>query len=70
MNVSLLRYWTAAVVLAGTTACGSGPLTTSQQTGAASTSQPSEVKLDGSSTVFPISEAVAEEFQKANEARA
>lgn len=29
-------------------------------------SQPSIVKIDGSSTVFPVTEAVAEEFQKAN----
>jgi phosphate transport system substrate-binding protein len=66
MNVSPLRYWTAAILLSCTTACGGGSSTTSQQTGASPTSQPSEVKLDGSSTVFPISEAVAEEFQKAN----
>ena len=33
--------------------------------GAPATSGPSLVSLDGSSTVFPISEAVAEEFQKA-----
>jgi phosphate transport system substrate-binding protein len=32
--------------------------------GAPATSGPSLVSLDGSSTVFPISEAVAEEFQK------
>ena len=63
MNVSPFRYWTAAMVVASATACG-GTSTTSQQTGASSTSQASEVKLDGSSTVFPITEAVAEEFQK------
>lgn len=33
--------------------------------GAAATAGPTLVTLDGSSTVFPISEAVAEEFQKA-----
>src|SRR6187200_3141068 len=33
--------------------------------GGAAGSGPSLVSLDGSSTVFPISEAVAEEFQKA-----
>jgi phosphate transport system substrate-binding protein len=40
-----------------TAACGGGP----SSTGSAS---PALITLDGSSTVFPISEAVAEEFQK------
>ena len=43
------------------TACGGGQ--TSSSGGAAA---PSVIQIDGSSTVFPISEAVAEEFQKAN----
>jgi phosphate transport system substrate-binding protein len=43
------------------TACGGGQ--TSSTGGAAA---PSVIQIDGSSTVFPISEAVAEEFQKAN----
>ena len=47
-----------AVVLAG---CGGG-----QPTSSAGSAASSVVTLDGSSTVFPISEAVAEEFQKAN----
>ena len=48
----------AAALLTG--ACGGG------QTGAGGgSSSPATVTLDGSSTVFPISEAVAEEFQKA-----
>ncbi|AOY81101.2 PstS family phosphate ABC transporter substrate-binding protein [Moorena producens JHB] len=38
----------------GITSCGGGSTPTAQ------------VKVDGSSTVFPISEAMAEEFQKAN----
>ena len=43
-----------------TAACGGGPAGTgTTQSGRAAT-----VTLDGSSTVFPISEAVAEEFQK------
>src|SRR5512134_3242412 len=41
-------------------ACGGG----SSEGPAAS--NPTLIQLDGSSTVFPISEAVAEEFQKAN----
>jgi phosphate transport system substrate-binding protein len=45
------------------TACGGGQ--TSSTGGAAA---PSVIQIDGSSTVFPISEAVAEEFQKANTA--
>ena len=42
-------------------ACGGGQ--TSSTGGAAA---PAVIQVDGSSTVFPISEAVAEEFQKAN----
>jgi phosphate transport system substrate-binding protein len=45
-------------------ACGSGQ-PSSTEGGAAA---PSVIQIDGSSTVFPISEAVAEEFQKANTA--
>ncbi|MGE0360638.1 MAG: PstS family phosphate ABC transporter substrate-binding protein [Vicinamibacterales bacterium] len=47
-----------ALVLAG---CGGG-----QPTGGGGTGAAAVVTLDGSSTVFPVSEAVAEEFQKAN----
>lgn len=36
---------------------------------AAAAAAPGAVTIDGSSTVFPISEAVAEEFQKGNKAR-
>ena len=43
-------------------ACGGG----SSEAPAASNAAPALIQLDGSSTVFPISEAVAEEFQKAN----
>ena len=51
-------WMVAAALLTG--ACGGG------QTGAGGGSgSPATVTLDGSSTVFPISEAVAEEFQKA-----
>src|SRR5262245_57516025 len=48
-----------AAVLA--VACGGGG-----ETPATSSAGPTLIQLDGSSTVFPISEAVAEEFQKAN----
>ncbi len=63
----------AAVSLIAT-ACAGNQTTTSQGTGnsasPAATTAPSNlsgsVLIDGSSTVFPISEAMAEEFQKAN----
>ncbi|MGE3273836.1 MAG: PstS family phosphate ABC transporter substrate-binding protein [Vicinamibacterales bacterium] len=41
-------------------ACGGGA-----PAGSGGAAEPSVVRIDGSSTVFPISEAVAEEFQKA-----
>ena len=44
--------------------CGGGP--SSQPAGG--DAAPAVIKIDGSSTVFPISEAVAEEFQKVNPA--
>lgn len=55
-------WFFAAALLA--TGCGGGSSATSTQTPAAA--QATTVTLDGSSTVFPISEAVAEEFQKAH----
>src|SRR5918996_6191818 len=64
MKLSRLLYSAGlALVVFTAAACGGG--TTSGPGGGAS--GPTEVKLDGSSTVFPISEAVAEEFQKANQ---
>jgi phosphate transport system substrate-binding protein len=50
-------------VVALAAACGGGQ-SASTETAAA----PTVIQIDGSSTVFPISEAVAEEFQKANKA--
>src|SRR5215217_7700070 len=67
MHVSLLRCGPLPFLLALTAACGGGSSTANQQTGTPRTSTQAEVRLDGSSTVFPISEAVAEEFQKANQ---
>src|SRR6185503_19596422 len=52
--IALVSAMTAA-------ACGGG-----SSESAASNAAPAVIQLDGSSTVFPISEAVAEEFQKAN----
>jgi phosphate transport system substrate-binding protein len=48
------------VAVLGVVGCGGGP-----SPGESSATSPTLVALDGSSTVFPISEAVAEEFQKA-----
>jgi len=56
----------APVVLAATlAACGQSAQDARTGGAAPASSGPSLVTLDGSSTVFPISEAVAEEFQKA-----
>ena len=57
-----MRLCAIALVSATTAAaCGGG-----SSESAASNAAPAVIQLDGSSTVFPISEAVAEEFQKAN----
>lgn len=45
-------------------ACGGGAPAMTEGTGVSST--PSVIAVDGSSTVFPVTEAVAEEFQKLN----
>src|SRR5688500_10470803 len=50
-----------AVLLTG---CGGGQPQTTGETSAT----PAVIQIDGSSTVYPIAEAVAEEFQKANKA--
>lgn len=59
MGLSHVCRLAPAVVLAFAVACGGGG--SSSQ---ARTSTPSDIKVDGSSTVFVVSEAVAEEFQK------
>jgi phosphate transport system substrate-binding protein len=45
------------------TSCGGGG---TQEGGQPSTAAPQVIAIDGSSTVFPVTEAVAEEFQKQN----
>lgn len=60
----LLRH-TAPVALVIFTLAACGSSSQDARSGAASSAGPSLITLDGSSTVFPISEAVAEEFQKA-----
>ena len=57
-----MRLCAIALVSATTAAaCGGG-----SSESAAPNAAPAVIQVDGSSTVFPISEAVAEEFQKAN----
>jgi phosphate transport system substrate-binding protein len=56
---------TAAVVAAvAAAACGRSATPPANETGAGALS--GMIRVDGSSTVFPISEAIAEEFKKAN----
>ena len=63
MRHSLLRAASTALVLF-TVACGGGSTPAQQEGGAAAPE--ALITLDGSSTVFPIAEAVAEEYGKAN----
>ncbi len=62
----MLRFRTPlgglALLVAFSTACGGGGSAPAESNAA-----PTLIQVDGSSTVFPISEAVAEEFQKANQ---
>ena len=62
MTNTLIRYGFLLFVAALLAGCGGGS-TASTET---ATATPSVIQIDGSSTVFPITEAVAEEFQKAN----
>ncbi|NEQ31428.1 MAG: PstS family phosphate ABC transporter substrate-binding protein [Leptolyngbya sp. SIO4C5] len=74
-NLRTMRFaYSVSLValLAGLAACGGGETTTSEE-GASETASAEggselsgSIAIDGSSTVFPISEAMAEEFQKAN----
>ena len=65
--VTRLINTTAALCLAGVSllAAACGPSAQDARQGGGTSSGPTLISLDGSSTVFPISEAVAEEFQKA-----
>src|SRR5262245_16469557 len=58
----LVKFFGLGVIALLITACGGG----GEESSATSIGSPALIQLDGSSTVFPISEAVAEEFQKAN----
>src|SRR5688572_30704716 len=59
---SCVRPWGPGVFAILMTACGGG----GGEPQGTSSGQPAPIQVDGSSTVFPISEAVAEEFQKTN----
>jgi phosphate transport system substrate-binding protein len=62
MNVSVIRGLAAFAALSCALGCGGG----GSASGDAGATSPSIVKVDGSSTVFLISEAVAEEFKKSH----
>jgi phosphate transport system substrate-binding protein len=61
--MTMKRYMFAACLTAALTAGACGRGTTSEQAGDELRGM---IRVDGSSTVFPISEAVAEEFKRAN----
>jgi phosphate transport system substrate-binding protein len=67
MSHGFSRYACAALATVAMAACGGGPAGQGEQAG---TGSPTLIRIDGSSTVYPISEAVAEEFQRASEGRA
>ena len=56
-----MRYVLSLLLIAATAACGGQETATSQEGGAAAI-----IRIDGSSTVYPISEAVAEEYKAAH----
>jgi phosphate transport system substrate-binding protein len=60
--MTMKRYMFAACLMAAVTAGACGRGTTSEQAGDELSGM---IRVDGSSTVFPISEAVAEEFKRA-----
>src|SRR4026207_1240819 len=60
----LIRYIAPLALVATLAACGKAARDARTGSSAPAAAGPSLVSLDGSSTVFPISEAVAEEFQK------
>ena len=62
----LSRVLPLVVLVAGLTACGSGDGGEQQGATTETSTLSGSITVDGSSTVFPITEAMAEEFQKAN----
>ncbi|MEL7226359.1 MAG: phosphate-binding protein, partial [Cyanobacteria bacterium J06576_12] len=70
-SARLAYSFSILALTASLTACGGGTATTDGEPAAdagaaAGDGVSGEIQIDGSSTVFPISEAMAEEFQAAN----
>jgi len=67
MDSTFRRRAAALIVLAASLALAAcGPRSADQTAADGGAAPPQVISLDGSSTVFPISEAIAEEFQMAN----
>src|SRR5687768_85630 len=66
MLFSHFRHIASLALLAGTLAACGPSAQDARTAGSGGGSGPSLISIDGSSTVFPISEAIAEEFQKAD----
>jgi phosphate transport system substrate-binding protein len=64
MDQFVRRYMSVAILAVMLTACGGG--SSEPQPGSEGTAAAASITIDGSSTVFPISEAIAEEFINAN----
>jgi phosphate transport system substrate-binding protein len=62
-----LRLFLIVAVVAMSVACGGGGSTNTAGSGTAAA--PAIIEVDGSSTVFPVTEAVAEEFRKKTNAK-
>jgi phosphate transport system substrate-binding protein len=67
MMMSHFRYIAPLAILILTGAACGPSAQDARTSGTGASAGPTLVTLDGSSTVFPLSEAVAEEFQKANQ---
>jgi len=65
LRLSLL----SSLLLGGLAACGSQPEPTAAPASTETATAAQVIQLDGSSTVYPISEAVAEEFQTQNQGK-
>jgi phosphate transport system substrate-binding protein len=61
--MNMMRMLTVLGLCASVAACGGGPQ------GGTDLSAAAVVEVDGSSTVYPITEAVAEEFRRGTRAR-
>ncbi|MDW8107527.1 MAG: PstS family phosphate ABC transporter substrate-binding protein [Armatimonadota bacterium] len=64
MKLRILQLTAAAAIAGLLVSCGKQETTSQPQTTGTTTELSGTIRVDGSSTVLPISEAVAEEFQK------